>query len=215
MASSRQIQHRADVKQQLIDAARELFAKHGVDTVSMRKIADAVNYSPAAIYLHFPDKLSLLHAICRQDFAALGASFQKIAKVTDPIERIRQSGAAYIRFAVKHPSHYRVMFMTPVDPRLPDEEDRDAMQDPSRDGYAFLRHAVVEAIATRRLRPELTDVELVCQTFWQGVHGVASLTITHANDPCIHWAGFERRVNTMLDALIRGMTLPDRKGSER
>lgn len=179
----------------------------------MRKIAEVVGYSAAAIYLHFPDKRALLHELCRNDFAALGASFQRIAKEPDPIERIRQSGAAYIRFAVKHPSHYRVMFMTPVDPTMADAKDRERMADPSKDAYAFLRRAVAEAIEAGRFLPEISDVELLCQTFWQGVHGVASLTITHAADPNMKWASLERRVNTMLDVMIRGATKHVKKGA--
>ena len=48
-----------------MNAARELFATEGIEAVSMRKIADAVEYSPTIIYQHFADKEALLHEICR------------------------------------------------------------------------------------------------------------------------------------------------------
>src|SRR5688500_2251360 len=101
------------IRTRILDAARELFAKEGYDAVSMRKIADAIEYSPTAIYQYFADKRELRDELVRADFAALGENFAVLLEVKDPVERIRAAGHAYIAFATSHPNHFRLMFMTP------------------------------------------------------------------------------------------------------
>src|SRR6476660_6566466 len=132
----RRDRERLETRTKIMDAARELFGREGYEAVSMRRIADAIEYSPTAIYVHFKDKQDLLHQICQADFVALAQGVVELQKVADPIERIRRMGHAYIRFGVRHPNHYRLMFMTPVN--LPRElADNDPNRgDVDRDSYA-------------------------------------------------------------------------------
>lgn len=204
----RREREKAVTRQRIVDTARELFARDGFEAVSMRQIAEVIEYSPAAIYVHFADKQALFAEIVRADFDSLAASFQRIAKVADPLERIRQAGIAYVRFGVKHPNHYRLMFMATVDPNVVPCDDEPRKGDPTHDAYAFLRHAVLEGLEQSLFREGVTDAELVCQTFWAGVHGVASLAITHSKDPWIKWRALERRIETMVDALLVGLVKP-------
>jgi AcrR family transcriptional regulator len=202
----RRDRERVELRGLIMDTARRLFAAEGYTAVSMRRIADAIEYSPAAIYVHFKDKQSLIRELCTDDFAALAQEFLRLAHVTDPVERIRQAGHLYIRFAIRHPNHYRLMFMTESDPAhdaKPTDKDHG---DPERDAYAFLHYSVQEAIAAGRIRPELTDSQLVAQTFWAVVHGVASLQITKSSDPWIKWANVSARATCAIDAAVAGLT---------
>ena len=101
----RREREKEEIRQKILDAARELFVQEGYDAVSMRKIAERIEYSPTAIYLHFKDKRSVLIALCDEDFLRLARELQKIGRIEDPVERMRQSGRAYIRFALEHASH--------------------------------------------------------------------------------------------------------------
>jgi hypothetical protein len=131
-----------------------------------------------------------------------------LAKVKDPIERIRQAGHLYIRFAVKHPNHYRLMFMTPMD-AVPAEDDQECRKgNPEQDAYAFLLHSVQEALLARRFAVRFKDSRVVAQTFWAVVHGVASLEITMGQDNWMDWAGLEERASAAIDATIHGMGRP-------
>src|SRR5687767_8656064 len=109
----RRERERDQVRSKIMDAARELFVRDGYESVSMRKIAEAIEYSPTAIYIHFADKAELMQQLCQHDFQSLAHVFHDLAQIPDPIERIRQTGHTYIRFAARHPNHYRFMFMTP------------------------------------------------------------------------------------------------------
>ena len=205
-SADRRARERAELNDKILSAARELFAAHGFEAVTLRKIAAAIDYTPAAIYWHFKDKDDLVRTLCVQDFDRLAETVAPMAAIADPIERIAEVGKAYARFAIEHPNHYRLMFMTPAGL----EPDADALQrrgDPHRDGYAFLRLACEEAIASGRIREQYRDAELLAQTFWSGVHGVASIEIAFQRDEWIDWRTFERRVGTMIDALLRGLCL--------
>jgi len=199
----RRQRQKTELKERILDAARRLFAEHGYDAVTMRKIAEEIEYSPTAIYLHFPDKETVLRELCETDFGALASRFQRLAKVADPIARLRGIGKAYAEFAIGHPHHYRLMFMTPH-PHEPGEDQLARQGNPEEDAYAFLRWTVSEAIAAGRLRPELTDADLVSQVVWAGVHGVVSLRIAKASDPWVPWRSQRRSVELMIDLMMRG-----------
>jgi AcrR family transcriptional regulator len=201
----RRVREKNEVRTKIMNAARELFVKEGFDSVSMRKIAEAVEYSPTIIYAYFQDKESLLREICNEDFGAMSAAFAHVGQIPDPIERIRQLGAVYAKFGLENPNHYRLMFMTACHNLEPLPEDLEDRGNPDQDGYAFLKSCVEEGLRAGRFRPELTDAELISQTFWAAVHGVVSLQIAKCNDRWIRWAPLEQRVHLIIEAGLRGL----------
>lgn len=195
-----------ELRTRILDAARELILEAGVEAVSMRKIAERIEYSPTAIYQHFADKEALIRAMCDRDFEAFAEELREHAREADPIRRIRAAGEVYLRFAQEYPDHFRVMFMTPhMHPDELNAEDHRKRGDPDVDGYAFLHVAVDEAMRANRFRPDLGNPDLIVQTLWAAVHGVATLHITHQRDPWVPWAPLIERHYTMLDAVLRGM----------
>jgi AcrR family transcriptional regulator len=201
----RRERERDEVRTKIMNAARDLFAAEGIEAVSMRKIAEAVEYSPTVIYQHFADKESLFRELCRADFATLAESMAQIAGIADPIERIRQIGMAYGKFGVAYPNHYRLMFMTQFHHDKDNPDEQCGKGDPDEDAYAFVKKTVVEALEGGRFRDGLTDPELISQTLWAGMHGVVSLQITKGNDPWLEWSPLERRLQLMVETLLRGL----------
>jgi AcrR family transcriptional regulator len=200
----RRERERVEVRELILDAARELFAELGYEGVSMRKVAQRIDYSPTAIYLHFADKEALFHELCGRDFAALAGRFRELTAIPDPGERLAACGRAYVEFAVAHPNHYRLMFMTPVNlPLTEGEQERKGNVD--EDAYAFLLSLVGECMRLGLFRPELTDADLIAQTLWAGVHGVAALEITACQNGWIDWRPIRERCDFMLQALMQGM----------
>jgi AcrR family transcriptional regulator len=177
----------------------------GYEGVSMRKVAEKIEYSPTAIYVHFADKEELFHELCQQDYARLAQVFQSSAMPTDPLERLMQIGDTYIEFGMRYPNHYKFMFMTSHPPQEPNEEDREIMGNPEVDAYAFLKWAVQQAIDGGCFREELQDTELVSQTLWAAVHGVISLDIAKCEDSWVDWRPLQQRARMMLDVTLRGL----------
>jgi len=203
--NERRAREKSETRDKILDAARELFVTEGYEGVSMRRVAEKIEYSPTAIYVHFSDKQQLFHELCQQDYARLAEVFQSSAMSSDPIERLKQIGNTYTEFGVGYPNHYKFMFMTPHPRQEPDEEDREIMGNPEVDAYAFLKWAVQEAIDAGRFREELQDAELISQTLWASVHGVIALHIAKGCDPWVDWRPLAQRAQLMLDVTLRGL----------
>ncbi|HYE26154.1 MAG TPA: TetR/AcrR family transcriptional regulator [Clostridia bacterium] len=190
-------------RDKILDAARELFLACGYEGVTMRKVAQAIEYSPTAIYVHFADKEALFRELCVTDFRKLAHVFREIAAIADPAERLLKAGLAYADFGASHPNHYRVMFMTPHPARGHSADLEKG--NPEEDAYAFLKATVKDALRAGRFRPELKDAELIAQTLWAGVHGVVSLEIAKRDDAWVDWRDYRKRVRLMTGSLLRGL----------
>ena len=201
----RREREKSETRDKILDAARELFISEGYEGVSMRRVAEKIEYSPTAIYVHFTDKNELFRELCRQDFARLAEVFQGSALPIDAVGRLKQIGRTYIEFGMRYPNHYKFMFMTPHPPVELDDEMREEKGNPELDAYAFLKWAVQQAITAGRLREELSDAELVSQTLWAAVHGVIALNIAKCKDPWVEWRPLQDRAETMLDVIMRGL----------
>ncbi len=203
-SKDRREREKADIKGKILDAAREMFLSYGYEKVTMRMIAEKIEYSPTAIYLHFKDKQALFEELCQQDFQGLAQAFQRIARIEDPVERLKNIGHTYVQYALEHPNHYRLMFMTPHPPHPPDA-GRAHKGNPDQDSYAFLKTCIQDCIASGRLRPELTDVELISQAAWSAVHGVVALHVALGNDDWVVWRPATMTAQLVLDAFLRGL----------
>jgi AcrR family transcriptional regulator len=201
----RRERERDAVRTRILDAARELFAAQGYDGVSMRAIAEKIEYSPTAIYQYFRDKETLVTELCHADFLGLAEELAESQQIEDPVERLLRCGHAYARFATTHPNHYRLMFIDPLPARYDEAEMAEYKGKPEFDAYALLLGQVKAVAAAGRLRDAEADPELVAQTLWAGIHGVVSLEIALGCEKCIEWRPLEERVRAMLGALTTGV----------
>jgi AcrR family transcriptional regulator len=186
--AERRERERHELRQKILNAARELFAARGYEAVTMREIAGRIEYSATVLYKHFADKESLVRELCRKDFDTLAARLIEAVSSGDPIERMARAGLVYLEFATENPEHYRLLFMGELPPTPPGDGERD---DPTHNAYVFLRELVADLLRANLLRPELTNVDLVAQTVWATVHGVAALDLTIPNNEA--WLDFRPR----------------------
>ncbi len=210
----RRAREKSETRDKILDAARELFITNGYEGVSMRKVAEKIEYSPTAIYVHFADKEDLFHQLCQEDFARLASAFQGSVMALDPIARVQQIGRVYVEFGLEYPNHYKLMFMTPHPEAKMDEQDHEVKGNPESDAYALLRLTVQQAIDAGKFREEIANAELLSQTLWAAVHGVISLQIAKCNDSAwVDWRPMEERSAVMLDAILRGLVKPEEMAS--
>ena len=202
----RRERERQELQTQILDATRAILSERGYEGLTMRAVADRVEYSAAALYKHFADREELVRALCARDFYAFtqvlssrpGASLQGDA---EPMERLRQIAHAYAEFAIQHPEQYRVMFMSP----LPVEQEQSMFGDPEQDSYAFVARAVELAQDAGHF-PGL-DKDLVTQTLWATMHGVLSIEIAHLclKKKPIPFAPLAARVETAMEGILLGL----------
>jgi len=201
----RREREKSETRDKIVDAAREWFVSEGYEGVSMRRVAEKIEYSPTAIYVHFADKEELFRELCHQDYARLAEVFQSSVMSPDPIERLKQIGTIYIDFGTRYPNHYKFMFMTPHPRHEFDDQDREMHGNPEKDAYAFLKWAVRQAIDTGSFREDVRDAEVVSQTLWAAVHGVISLEIAKGCDAWVEWRPMRDRAEMVLDVMLRGL----------
>src|SRR4249919_4040846 len=132
----RRERERTEIRERILDAALEVFATEGVEGVTMRALADAIEYTPPVIYAHFRDKDAIIQELCYRQLRSLAQLFANFGAL-DPVERLRRIGYVYADFAVEHPSHFRFLFLTPHSFSTDDEAL--AKDDPQRNAYAFLK----------------------------------------------------------------------------
>jgi AcrR family transcriptional regulator len=197
----RRTRERAETRERILEAAREMFVQHGYEPTTMRAIADKIEYTPTAIYHHFRNKEALLAELCSADFRSLAAAFQRIGRIEDPLERFSRLCDAYVDFALEHPMQYQLLFMT----RHPVVLDKGTDRGAGEVAYGFLRETCEDVIASGRLRPELTDPDELAQMAWSSVHGVLALHIVKTEHGKIKWHDPKGTAARLRDALIRGI----------
>ncbi|MEN3334696.1 MAG: hypothetical protein V7641_4061 [Blastocatellia bacterium] len=196
---TRREREREALREVILDAARELFVEEGFENVSMRRIAEKIEYSPTTIYLYFEDKLSLLYAICEETFAKLAKRMEIIRKEADhPVAALKKGCRAYVEFGLKHPNHYKLTFINhPHHPKDPDWKMEESL---GMQAYGHLRAAVEACIEQKMFHA--TDVEAVTQMFWAAGHGITSLLITMEHFPFVNK---NLLIDMTLDTLIDGL----------
>jgi len=209
ISALRRERERAEVRRRIVAVAREMFMRDGYEAVTFRSVANAIEYSHAALYQYFPDKKSLIIEVCRTDYEDLSRVVMECLAISDPVERLSDMARKCAAWAVNHPHHYEVMMRESSQVADDLVEGRGADRwDLEGDALAILRAAIEEALRARRVRPKYTNVDLVVATLWAGIHGVISLEI--AMDPYKLQrlgpgaASFADRIEGLLNVLKEG-----------
>src|SRR5687767_10502338 len=104
-------QRKAQTREKILAAGRELLLSDGFHGFSMRKLAAKVHYTATAIYFHFPDKESLLGELVEREFIQFREAFNRSGKIANPIERLRKMGLTFVDFALTQPDAFKFLFM--------------------------------------------------------------------------------------------------------
>ena len=168
----RQPYHHGDLRQALVDAAIALLREGGVPALSLRAAARKAGVSQAAPYRHFADHADLLAAVAAEGFTRLRAAMIEAARSgTSPREGLRGLARAYVRFGVKHPAQYRVMFgaETAGHSRFPELEKQ------SSSVYQLLVDGIVGLQQSGLVRSG--DPLAIALTAWSSMHGLVTLVL--------------------------------------
>ena len=194
----RRTREKEQLRRQILSAARELFVNEGYENVSMRKIADKIEYSPTTIYLYFKDKADLLDSVCKETLLNLLNTLELLKRdKSDPVEVLRKSGKAYVEFGLKYPQDYKLTFVV-----RPQFQKGLGLQEGSvgERVFDYLRAMVSECIRQERFRQ--VDVEITGQALWSAVHGVTLLLIDFPDFP---WTEKDKLIDTVIQTMIKGL----------
>jgi AcrR family transcriptional regulator len=205
----RRQRERTEVREKILDAALDFFGREGVEGVTMRALADAIEYSPPVIYAHFRDKEAIIQELCYRQLRSLAQLFASLGAL-DPVERLRRIGYVYADFAIENPSHFRFLFLMPH--AFPTDEEQLAKDDPQQNAYAFLKQTVKDGLAADVFRPEFTDAEEIAQLCWASAHGFVALHNIKGTASWIDWRDARTSAHRLIDATLVGLVKPESIG---
>lgn len=196
----RRARQKENLRQEILDAARDLFVREGIENVSMRRIAERIEYSPGTIYLYFNDKAEILRTLCEETFFKLDQKLRAIQDDRgDTLGALRRGLRAYIEFGLQNPNHYLVTFVL-AGPALYESGQEQKMRDAGLCCFNNLRSIVRKCIEENLFR--LADVEETSQVLWAGIHGITTLLITKPGFPFVEQT---RLVERVVEVLVEGV----------
>lgn len=186
-----------DLKQRIIEAARKVLLSEGYRNFSLRKIAREIDVSATSIYLHFENKDDLVHTLMEEAIERLNTGLQKVAKKGDsPIDKLEVLAYEYMRFALKYPREYQVIYLTSSDEmtRYPKEKFRKA-----RKGYEIVIDVLQQGVEAGIIAED--KPRIAAYTFWAQLHGVMSVVLSKRLDTRINQQEF---IDEAIEHIIDG-----------
>lgn len=170
--AERKERDKLSMRQAILDAAMELYHEKGIEALTLRAVAESIEFSPATIYLYFKDKDEIVYHLYSMAFAKFYQKQLEVNSIADPLDRLRQGCRDYIEWGVQNPKLYDLMFILDIPMNVIEEEN---CQDIGKTSFAELQNLMVECIAADKLK--IKDPELAAIMCWNMIHGITSLLI--------------------------------------
>ncbi len=210
MGTVDRVAQKEDLRERIVEAARDIVGEQGLDGLSMRALAQRVDHSPGTIYHHFRDKEELLESVMAEGFKRLGVCMEReVAKVgpdARQLELFAAKGRAYAHFALENTGYFRAMFEVPGVAQLercPERPvGRETLPESASKEYAveLLRRASESGEIDVGGRPERAAV-----VGWALIHGLTTLYVSgHLADEASTHGEFMELVESAIQALGSG-----------
>ena len=171
--SANRAYHHGDLRDALVKAGMGLLEQRTSQQLSLREVARTVGVSATAVYRHFPDKEALMRAMAGRGFVMLGEMQAGAAAGLDQPDAFIAAGVAYVRFALRNPAVFRVMFSCPP-PRDLFSEAPDEQAAPLQ----ILRGNVAALVAPGEEQIAVHEARKIASiSAWALVHGLATLLL--------------------------------------
>jgi AcrR family transcriptional regulator len=160
------------MRETILESAHQLFVDKGFDDVSIRNIAEAIEYSPATIYLYFKDKNEIFYALHGEAFKKFNDFMSALATVKDPFKRLIKMGEMYMEFTFKFPKYYDIMFIMQA------PMDCDKNSDDWKEGenaHCQLENVVKDCQQNGYFKDK--DFKTLSFLIWSTMHGMCSLAL--------------------------------------
>ncbi|WP_440999153.1 TetR/AcrR family transcriptional regulator [Fodinibius sp. SL11] len=185
------------LKEQIVEAARQVLLSEGYRNFSLRKIAREIDVSATSIYLHFENKDDLVHTLMEQAIERLNNKLQHVAAEADgPIAKLEALAYQYVQFALENQREYQVIHLTSSDEmtRYPKEKFRKA-----RKGYEIVSSVLQEGVNAELIAED--QPRIAAYTFWAQLHGVMSVVLSKRLDTRIDQQEF---IDEAIEHIIDG-----------
>ena len=160
--AERKGRERAEREQRIVTTARLIAEREGWDAVTIRRLADEIEYSQPVLYSHFKSRDAIVAAVALEGFREIAAALRRAASGSTGRNALKHVATAYLAFGLSRPALYQAMFVLPTELRFAEAGSRPELQ------------AAFEALAAV-VTPFCSDVAVVTESFWAALHGLTEL----------------------------------------
>jgi AcrR family transcriptional regulator len=186
--AGRKARQRAEREDRIIATARAIAEREGWSAVTVRRLADEIEYSQPVLYSHFKSRDAIVGAVAVEGFRELAAALRAAPRgSTGPCNALERVAMAYLAFASRHPALYEAMFVLPTGLHFAKADTRPELHE----GFDSLVAVVAPFCAS-------TDAEDATETFWAALHGLTELERAGRVRPAAHI----RRVRLVVRAFV-------------
>lgn len=200
---------RNKIRARILSAAERVFAREGAEGLSIRRLAENIDYSPAAIYKYFKSKDELVDELKETFFELILENVNRIADTTTPFaERSRDCVATYVQIATDKPYHYAAAFAGESATQAPVDGEPGFAQSKKGQAFMVLSGMIAEGVEIGAFRADI-DPTLAAKSIWASMHGLAMMIVHIPTFPA-----FKAEQDTMTrdefilfhaDQVIRGL----------
>ena len=205
----RKEKQKLDIRKQILDASVRLFVEEGFEHVTIRKIADIIEYSPTTIYHHFKDKNEILFNLHELGFAKFMEMNLNLADIANPLLRLHKMGENYIEFGLTHPEFYDFLFIQKA-PMEALEQMENCDWDRGDAALNGLKELIASCMEHGYVKKG--NVEAVSMAIWGMVHGLVSLAIRDRLGKLVDKEHMKASMHQSLNWLMGIMDESIRKG---
>lgn len=185
----------ADRREQILHHALQLFAKHGIEHVTTRKIAEAVGISQPSLYAHFKSRDEIAIELSRRAFAQLGEYMAAAAALDgSDRERLHRLAEVYVGFGLEQTEVYRVAFMLEKASLAP--EDHQIIRMAGMQAFGIV-HNLFKQVRDR----DDDETTALAQSAWASLHGLVALLLARPNFP---WVERDMLIRLHLERVVQG-----------
>ena len=199
--AERRAREKDQLRHKILEAAVDLFIKNGFESVTMRGIADRIEYSASTIYLYFKNKTEIVVAICSETFETLIERLDEIEnRGLAPLDQFTAGLRCYIAFGLEHPHQYQLVFNNAT------PEGCDKLEEPNQLGMQALENlgrCIAKCQAAGIFHP--TDPISDAIAVWMQLHGATSVLINDHGKYNFPWPSQEALIDRTVDLIVRGL----------
>ena len=181
----RKARERSERRWRIVRCAREVAEREGWDFVTIRRLADEIEYSQPVLYSHFENRDAIIRAVALQGFREIAETLRKARRLShNPKSALARVAEAYLGFAAKHAALYEAMFTLPTGLRFAEDDAEPEL----RAGFALLEEVVA---------PYFSETDTAAEFLWAALHGLAELDRSRRTRK----SHMKQRIALLIDAI--------------
>lgn len=205
--TERKSKQKEELRRMILDAALKLFVEEGLEHLSIRRIAETIEYSPTTIYLYFKDKNHILFELCEIGFLLMAETNNNLETITNPLHRLHCMGENYIRFGIAHPAYYDLMFNQPAPMErlaIMDNTDWNSGDRTLEQLKGIIRECLQQGMIKEG------DTDTIAMAVWGMVHGLVSLRVCKRFEKLVDESHVVQTMHSALDWLVKAVNTSEK-----